>query len=72
MFYKILALESLFCVCNTAVGNAHQCVICKNYVHVFCGEPVDSDDEGYGQKLNCSCCLKQEGSFSYVYLKLKI
>ena len=38
------------CVCNNAVGDAHQCTTCKKYVHVICGEPAD-EEEGYGQKI---------------------
>jgi hypothetical protein len=37
----------------------------QHFVHVFCAKPADGYNEGYGQKLNCSRCLKQKGMFLY-------
>ena len=37
-------------VCNEEVGDAHQCAGCKRNVHIFCGEPLEEEEEGYGQK----------------------
>jgi hypothetical protein len=28
---------------------------------VFCGEPIEGEDEGYGQKIICSFCLSLIG-----------
>ena len=53
--------ELCCCVCNNAVGDAHQCTTCKKYVHVICGEPAD-EEEGYGQKINCSNCLNEHNN----------
>ncbi|CAB4023245.1 Hypothetical predicted protein [Paramuricea clavata] len=48
-------------VCGGEVGDAHQCRICKQNVHLICGVPDKDSEEGYGQKLTCSCCLNSKG-----------
>ena len=48
-------------VCNEEVGDAHQCAGCKRNVHIFCGEPLE-EEEGYGQKIICSFCLRLGGT----------
>jgi hypothetical protein len=62
--------ECVVCwVCEAEVGKVHQCVTCKNYVHTFCGTPAEGYEEGYGQKVSCSRCLKgnANGKFSFVF-----
>ena len=49
-------------VCNEEVGDAHQCAGCKRNVHIFCGEPLEEEEEGYGQKIICSFCLSLGGT----------
>ena len=36
-------------VCPNDVSEAHQCKLCKNNVHLICGNP--KGDEGYGQSV---------------------
>ncbi|CAB3992085.1 Hypothetical predicted protein [Paramuricea clavata] len=47
-------------VCDTIVGQAHQCAKCHKHVHLFkCGKPIG--EEGYGQKVICNTCNTAEG-----------
>ena len=46
------------------VGKAHCCSSCSNYVHVFCGEGK-KQEEGYGQNITCSNCIKRKKSKFY-------
>ena len=42
-------------VCTNA-GEAHQCKLCKNNVHLIYGNP--EWDEGYGESVVCFTCSK--------------
>lgn len=47
--------ESNVChVCNGDVGQAHSCLTCHRFIHIFCG--TQQDEEGYGQKAICKDC----------------
>ena len=49
-------LETLCVFCKREVGNAHKCILCDEFVHVFCGEG-NEEEEGYGQAIKCFVCL---------------
>ena len=42
-------------VCNNDVGNAHRCLTCHRYIHMFRG--TGQSEEGYGQKAVCKQCV---------------
>ena len=44
-------------VCTNDVGEAHQRKLCKNNVHLICGNP--EGDECYGQSVVCFTCSKK-------------
>ena len=47
-----------FCiVCKKVSSKAHQCMLCNNFVHAICSEPVN-DEEGYGKPVRYSICIK--------------
>ncbi|KAK9719068.1 hypothetical protein QE152_g22863 [Popillia japonica] len=45
-------------VCGMESTRAHSCDICKNPVHAICGNTVG--EEGYGSKILCYLCQKEE------------
>ena len=63
---EILTFEKKCDVCWVCkagnVGQAHQCVMCKRYVHAFCGKPAEGYEEGYGQKVVCSHCSESNNN----------
>ena len=46
------------CVCKLLAGGAHTCIECGGTVHAICGK--GDDEEGYGSKLTCNLCIKNE------------
>ncbi|GFY42653.1 integrase catalytic domain-containing protein [Trichonephila inaurata madagascariensis] len=50
--------EACCVVCGMESTGAHSCAICKNQVHAICGNAVG--DEGYGSKILCYLCQKEE------------
>lgn len=44
-------------ICGMEVSNAHQCKMCRQYVHAICGEHDPRDGEGYGKPVICNFCL---------------
>ena len=44
-------------VCTNDVGEAPQCKLCKNNVHLIGGNP--EGDDGYGQSVVCFTCSKK-------------
>ena len=44
-------------VCTNDVGEAPQCKLCKNNIHLIGGNP--EGDDGYGQSVVCFTCSKK-------------
>ena len=52
-------------VCTNVVGEAHQCKLCKNKVHLTSGDP--EGDEDYGQSVVRFTCSKIRRVFLNVF-----
>lgn len=50
----------LCCVCKKECTGAHSCSSCKEPVHIPCAVPGAEDEEGFGSKVLCNNCSKDE------------
>ena len=50
-------------MCGQEAGGAHSCHICKNIVHLICGDPIG--EEGYGKSVKCKNCHLNETLSDY-------
>ncbi len=61
-----LIISSSCAVYQCEVGSAHKCKTCLKNVHLICGTPDESSEEGFGQVVTCfNCKSKNEGRPSF-------